>query len=231
MKKKTLISIIACVIALVLVVIGTCVTVKHQLEQPKDVTTVTLQSFVAVGADMDSEQATVQISTAEKTTVPTTKETTTEKVVTTTEKEVITTTEKKIVTTTEAPTTTEESTEAPKVETSGNTVTIGGQTIELLYSGRYNVCSNPLTASMGVKHFNGHRETWYSQKVLPGGGLKIPGRHIADDGTVRDGEGYIVVASDLSYLSRGSVVLTSLGPGKVYDTGCAYGTIDIYVNW
>ena len=223
MKKKTLISIIACVIALVLVIIGTCVTMKHQLEQPKDVTTVTLQSYVAVGADMDSEQATVQISTAEETTVPTTKETTTEKVVTTTEK--------KVVTTTEAPITTEKPTEAPKVETSGNTVTIGGQTIELLYSGRYNVCSNPLTAPMGVKHFNGHRETWYSQKVLPGGGLKIPGRHVADDGTVRDGEGYIVVASDLSYLSRGSVVLTSLGPGKVYDTGCAYGTIDIYVNW
>ena len=84
---------------------------------------------------------------------------------------------------------------------------------------------------MGVKKFEGHRETWYSQKVLPGGGLKIPGRHVADDGTVRDGEGYIVVASDLSYLSRDSVVLTSLGPGKVYDTGCAYGTIDIYVNW
>lgn len=217
MKKKTLISIIACVIALVLVVIGTCVTVKHQLEQPKDVTTVTLQSYVAVGADMDSEQASVQISTAEETTVPTTKETTTEKVVTTTEKKVVTTTEKP--------------TEAPKVETSGNTVIIGGQTIELLYSGRYNVCDDPLTRPMGVKKFEGHRETWYSQKVLPGGGLKIPGRHVADDGTVRDGEGYIVVASDLSYLSRGSVVLTSLGPGKVYDTGCAYGTIDIYVNW
>ena len=229
MKKKTLISIIACVIALVLVIIGTCVTMKHQLEQPKDVTTVTMQSYVAVGADMDSEQATTQISTAEETTVPTTKETTTEKIETTTKK-VVTTTEKKVETT-KAPTTTEKPTEAPKVETSGNTVTIGGQTIELLYSGRYNVCSNPLTASMGVKHFNGHRETWYSQKVLPGGGLKIPGRHVADDGTVRDGEGYIVVASDLSYLSRGSVVLTSLGPGKVYDTGCAYGTIDIYVNW
>ena len=84
---------------------------------------------------------------------------------------------------------------------------------------------------MGVKYYNGHRETWYSQKVLPGSGLKIPGRHVADDGTIRDGDGYIVVASDLSYLSRGSVVMTSLGPGKVYDTGCAYGTIDIYVNW
>lgn len=229
MKKKTLISIIACVIALVLVVIGTCVTMKHQIEQPKDVTTATLNTRVAVGADMDSEQATTQISTAEETTVPTTKETTTKKVETTTEK-VVTTTEKRVETT-KAPTTTEKPTEAPKVEANGNTVTIGEQTIELLYSGRYNVCSNHLTRSMGVKHFKGHRETWYSQKVLPGGGLKIPGRHVADDGTVRDGEGYIVVASDLSYLSRGSVVLTSLGPGKVYDTGCAYGTIDIYVNW
>ena len=103
--------------------------------------------------------------------------------------------------------------------------------IELKYSEPYNVTSNPLTASMGVKYYNGHRETWYSQKVLPGNGLKISGRHVADDGTIRDGDGYIVVASDLSYLSRGSVILTSLGPGKVYDTGCAYGTIDIYVNW
>ncbi len=103
--------------------------------------------------------------------------------------------------------------------------------IELKYSESYNVTSNPLTPSMGVKYYNGHRETWYSQKVLPGPGLKIPGRHVADDGTIRDGEGYIVLASDLSYKSRGSVVQTSLGPGKVYDTGCAYGTIDIYVNW
>lgn len=103
--------------------------------------------------------------------------------------------------------------------------------VELLYNARYSVCGNPLTRSMGVKYYNGHRETWYSQKVLPGNGLKIPGRHVADDGTIRDGSGYIVIASDLSYASRGSIIMTSLGPGKVYDTGCAYGTIDIYVNW
>jgi hypothetical protein len=228
MKKKTLISIIACIIALVLTIITTCVVVKSQFDQPKDVTTVVRDTYIApVGADKASEQVTLRISTTEST-VPTTEETTKE-IETTTEK-VVTTTEPKVETTQAPPTeaTTKETTE---VETNGNVITIGGQEIELLYNGRYNVCSNPLTASMGVKHFNGHRETWYSQKVLPGGGLKIPGRHVADDGTVRDGEGYIVVASDLSYLSRGSVVLTSLGPGKVYDTGCAYGTIDIYVNW
>ena len=213
MKKKTLISIIACVIALVLVVIGTCVAMKYKLEQPTDVTEITIQAYGAGGANIKTtEQEVEQISTAQ-TTVPTTEETTTEKVV---------------VETTKAETTTKkETTTEPKVEKT----TESSNDYELKYSAPYNVCSNPLTAPMGVKYYNGHRETWYSQKVLPGGGLKIPGRHVADDGTIRDGDGYIVVASDLSYLSRGSVVMTSLGPGKVYDTGCAYGTIDIYVNW
>ena len=34
-----------------------------------------------------------------------------------------------------------------------------------------------------------------------------------------------------SYLSKGTVVKTSLGPGKVYDCGCASGIIDIYTDW
>ena len=86
-----------------------------------------------------------------------------------------------------------------------------------------------LTKSGGVNYYNGRRETWYSQQVLPGGGLDIPGRHIAEDGTIRDADGYIcVAASDLQY---GSIVDTSLGQGKVYDTGCAPGTTDIYTNW
>ena len=41
--------------------------------------------------------------------------------------------------------------------------------------------------------------------------------------------GYICVAS--SDYSKGTVVETSLGTGKVYDCGCASGTIDIYTNW
>lgn len=86
-----------------------------------------------------------------------------------------------------------------------------------------------LTPSKGVVYYNGHRETYYSQKVLPGGGLSIPGRHVAEDGTIRDSDGYICVAS--SDLAWGTVVETSLGTAKVYDSGCASGTIDIYTDW
>lgn len=86
-----------------------------------------------------------------------------------------------------------------------------------------------LTPSKGVVYYNGHRETYYSQKVLPGGGLSIPGRHVAEDGTIRDSDGYICVAS--SDLAWGTVVETSLGAAKVYDSGCASGTIDIYTDW
>lgn len=103
--------------------------------------------------------------------------------------------------------------------------------VKLKYRKRYNITSKPLTSSMGVKYYNGHRETYYSQKVLPGGGLKIPGRHVADDGTIRDKDGYIVVAANYKFRAKGSTFITSLGPAKVYDTGCAYGTVDIYCNW
>ena len=104
-------------------------------------------------------------------------------------------------------------------------------TITLQYSERYNVSSNPLTSFKGVVYYNGHRETYYSQRVLPGNGLNIPGRHVADDGTIRDGDGYICVAANSAYMKKGTTLMTSLGPAKVYDCGCAYGTIDIYVNW
>ncbi len=86
-----------------------------------------------------------------------------------------------------------------------------------------------LTRRNGVVYYNGHRETWYSQRVLPGGGLSIPGRHVASDGTVRDGDGYICVAS--SDLKQGTVVETTLGTAKVYDSGCSTGTVDIYTDW
>ena len=88
-----------------------------------------------------------------------------------------------------------------------------------------------LNPNVGVVYYNDHKETYYSQQVLPGGGLNIPGRYVAEDGTVRDEEGYICVAADPSYLGYGSTVETSLGTGKVYDSGCDYGTIDIYTNW
>ena len=104
-------------------------------------------------------------------------------------------------------------------------------TLALNYSGLYTESNDRLTKSRGALYYNGHKETYYSERVLPGTGLNIPGRHVADDGTVRDGDGYICVAADYSYMPKGSILITSLGPAKVYDTGCSYGTIDIYVNW
>lgn len=101
--------------------------------------------------------------------------------------------------------------------------------LKMEYSSVYSY--NGLSKKKGAIHFNGHRETYYSERVLPGTSLAIPGRHVADDGTIRDADGYICVAADPSYASRGSILITSLGPAKVYDSGCAYGTIDIYVNW
>jgi peptidoglycan hydrolase CwlO-like protein len=95
--------------------------------------------------------------------------------------------------------------------------------------GNYVIPSGGLTPSKGRIWFNGHSETYYSQKVLPGGGLAIPGRHIASDGTIRDRDNYIVVASD-DY-PKGTVVQTSLGAGKVYDTGSGKGNIDLYTDW
>lgn len=86
-----------------------------------------------------------------------------------------------------------------------------------------------LTKSKGVNNYNGRRETWYSQRVLPGGGLNIPGRHVREDGVIVDADGYVCVAA--SDLAKGTVVETSLGTAKVYDSGCAAGTTDIYVDW
>ena len=108
---------------------------------------------------------------------------------------------------------------------------IANGTFKLETTAVYETNANRLTKSKGVVYYNNHKETYYSQNALPGTSLRIPGRHVADDGTVRDGDGYICVAANSSYMSKGTVVKTSLGPAKVYDSGCASGTIDIYTNW
>ena len=87
----------------------------------------------------------------------------------------------------------------------------------------------PLTKSKGKVSFNGHFETWYSQRVLPGKGLKIPGRHVTDDGLVRDQNGNICVATTL--VGMGQEIATSLGTGVRYDTCSTPNTVDIYTNW
>ena len=84
--------------------------------------------------------------------------------------------------------------------------------------------------NMGVIHWNGWKWTWYSERVLPGGSLNIPGRHADSDGYICDSNDYICLSS--SSLSKGTIVATPFGKsGKVYDTGCASDVIDVYVNW
>lgn len=82
----------------------------------------------------------------------------------------------------------------------------------------------------GVINWGGWRWTWYSQKILPGKGLKIPGRHTDANGYICDQNEYICLAS--VDLSKGTVVSTPFGKkGKVYDTGCPKGTLDVYTNF
>ena len=85
---------------------------------------------------------------------------------------------------------------------------------------------------MGVLNWGGSKWTWYSEQILPGEGLYIPGRHLDESGYVCDENGYICCAADLSYIPRYTVIETPFGKlGKIYDTGCAYGVVDVYVHW
>lgn len=84
----------------------------------------------------------------------------------------------------------------------------------------------------GVIYYGDYSYTWYSQNVLPGGGLtelNNNGRHVDDRGFVCDGDGYIAVASDDH--SIGTVVDTPFGEGMVYDSGSGSGNIDIYTDF
>lgn len=116
-------------------------------------------------------------------------------------------------------------------ETTGEINADGYGWVQLQYSAPYEIMDGHLTRSNGSIRCFGHRETWYSTNEGCGKttARSIPGKHVADDGTIRDEDGFICVASsDLSFYS---IVMTSVGPGKVYDCGCSSGTIDVYTNW
>lgn len=85
---------------------------------------------------------------------------------------------------------------------------------------------------LGVVSDEQHTYTWYSERVLPGGGLddlNASGRH-SEDGFVKDGDGYIAVAS-CDY-EKGTVIDTPFGQAKVYDTGyLAPGQVDVYTSF
>lgn len=80
----------------------------------------------------------------------------------------------------------------------------------------------------GVVYSGGYKFTYYSQSVLPGGGLSIPGRHVNADGFVSDGDGYIVLAGSAPI---GTVYDTPFGyKGKIYDRGTYGNHLDVYVQ-
>ena len=82
--------------------------------------------------------------------------------------------------------------------------------------------------SAGVWYDNNYRYTWYSSNVLYH--YRTPEWTAGSDGIYRDRDGSVVVAS--SDLPQGTVVEgTPFGACKVYDSGCASGTLDVYTNF
>lgn len=82
--------------------------------------------------------------------------------------------------------------------------------------------------SAGVVNWQGYKFTYYSQSVLPGGGLAIPGRHLNEDGYVVDEDGYLVLAGSAP---KGTVYATPFGAkGKVYDRGTVGNHLDVYIR-
>lgn len=99
-----------------------------------------------------------------------------------------------------------------------------------------------LTKSKGAQYFTdskgvSHRETYYDLNmsvVMQSCGQG--GRYdVRPDGAKVDGQGYIIVAANYSSYPKCSIVETSLGPAKVYDTGgfaarFPYG-FDLATDW
>ena len=85
----------------------------------------------------------------------------------------------------------------------------------------------------GVIYKNGNKYTYYSSNEGDGDFAysDAEGMTVDENGMYKDNEGYIIVAANKNDYSGGDVVETPFGQGKVYDTGCNTGTIDIYTNY
>ena len=85
----------------------------------------------------------------------------------------------------------------------------------------------------GVIEYDGYYFTYYSERVLPGDGLYIPGRWTDEYGFVRDGNGCLCLASNTpETMDRFSTVYTPWGLGVIYDYGTGDDSvIDVYVGW
>lgn len=82
-------------------------------------------------------------------------------------------------------------------------------------------------ASQGVVYEDGTRYTWYSSNAAYH--YRTPEWSVDSEGFYRDSDGYYVVAS--TDVPMGGTVDTPWGEGKVYDTGCDSGTVDLYTTF
>lgn len=113
-------------------------------------------------------------------------------------------------------------------------------------SQKQSVVNSPTTGTIdgsffkkiGVINENGWRYTWYSSNVLHH--YRTSEWTPDENGVYRDSAGNVVVAcvaevdedgDIVRYVNQGDTVPTPFGIGKVYDSGCAAGTIDVYVNF
>ena len=83
----------------------------------------------------------------------------------------------------------------------------------------------------GIVDWNGWNWTYYLMSMFPGStSTPVENRWINNEGFVCDQDGYIILAS--VDLDPYTVVETPFGyMGKVYDTGCPHGILDVYTNW
>lgn len=105
--------------------------------------------------------------------------------------------------------------------------------------------AKPLTASMGRNHYTAknlsgeyveREETYYDLNMS--GVMGFCGKSsysVREDGAKVDDDGYVIVAAALDRYPRCSIVETSLGLGKVYDTGSFVSTrpenFDLATDW
>ena len=83
----------------------------------------------------------------------------------------------------------------------------------------------------GVINWNGWNWTYYTMSMFPGStSTPCPDRWVNEQGYVCDPDGYIILAS--ADLAPYTIVETPFGyTGRVYDTGCPSGVLDVYTNW
>lgn len=104
-----------------------------------------------------------------------------------------------------------------------NTVAIKQPTDQIVVVG--NAPRNPLSKAKSAQYFTdsrgvSHRETYYDLPMnIVMGACGGGGYTVRADGAKVDKDGYILIAAHLGNYPRCSIVETSMGLGKVYDTG------------